>query len=61
MVFVIIKNTLFMMKIYTKKNLLSKSTRLTPKLETVRFLLDYSKAFRVVKTKTNYTIELHLN
>lgn len=47
-----------MMKIYSKKNL---SASLKPKLETVRFLLDYSKSFRVVKTKTNYTIELYLN
>jgi hypothetical protein len=47
-----------MMKIYTRKNLL---LPLKPKPETVRFLLDYSKSFRVVKTKTNYTIELHLN
>ncbi len=47
-----------MMKIYTKK---SNSTRMTPKIETIRFLLDYSKALRLVKTNTNYTIELHLN
>lgn len=47
-----------MMKIYSKKTI---STPLTPKTETIRFLLDYSKSLRVVKTKTNYAIELHLN
>lgn len=47
-----------MMKIYSKKNT---SNPLTPKTETIRFLLDYSKSLRVVKTKTNYAIELHLN
>ena len=46
-----------MMKFYTKKD-----NVLSPKLTTIRFLLDYSKSFRVVKTtKTNKTIELYLN
>ncbi len=47
-----------MMKFYTKKT----DKILSPKLSTIRFLLDYSKSFHVVKTtKTNYPIELHLN
>ncbi|GEM_PF-3443656 len=47
-----------MTKNYIKTNI---STPLTPKPETLRFLLDYSKSLKLVKTKTNYTIELHLN
>ena len=47
-----------MMKNYSKKSILYS---LKPKAETIRFLLDYSKSLRVVRTKTNYTIELHLN
>jgi hypothetical protein len=47
-----------MTKNYIKKNI---SNPLSPKPETLRFLLDYSKSLKVVKTKTNYTIELYLN
>lgn len=47
-----------MMQLYSKKNLLKP---LNPKTETIRFLLDYSKSFRVVKTKNQKTIELYLN
>lgn len=47
-----------MTKNYTKQNI---SEGITPRSQTIRFLLDYSKSFRVVKTKTNKTIELHLN
>lgn len=46
-----------MTKNYTIKNVKS----IVPKQETLRFLLDYSKSLKMVKTKTNYSIELHLN
>jgi hypothetical protein len=39
-----------MAKIYSKKNALSKD--LKPKKEVVSFLLNYSKALTVLKTKT---------
>ena len=46
-----------MMKFYAKNDKV-----LSPKIKTIRFLLDYSKSFKVVKTtKTNKTIELYLN
>lgn len=47
-----------MTKNYIQKNI---SASMMPKKATLRFLLDYSKSFRVVQTKTNKTIELHLN
>ncbi len=47
-----------MMKLYTKSTF---NRRLEPKKETIQFLLDYSKSFKVVKTKSNYFIKLHLN
>lgn len=40
-----------MAKIYFKKNVVSKE--LKPKKEVVSFLLNYSKALTVLKTKTN--------
>jgi hypothetical protein len=46
-----------MMKIYTEKSSFKKQ----PKQETVQFLLDYSKAMKVIKTESNNYIELHLN
>lgn len=47
-----------MMKLYTNK---ATNVRLRPKKETIQFLLNYSKSFKVVKTKNNYFIKLHLN
>ncbi len=47
-----------MMKFYTEKSF---SKRMQPKRETVQFLLNYSKSLKIVKTKTNYFIALHLN
>jgi len=47
-----------MMKLYTESAF---DNRLKPKKETIQFLLNYSKSFKVVKTKTNYFIKLHLN
>jgi hypothetical protein len=32
-----------------------------PQKETIQFLLDFSKSLKVVKTKSNYLIELNLN
>lgn len=45
-----------MMKLYTEKS----SFKEQPKQETVQFLLNYSKALRIVKAKSK-TFELHLN
>ena len=42
---------MYMAKIYSKKNAISKD--LKPKKEVVSFLLNYSKALTVLKTKTN--------
>lgn len=47
-----------MMKLYTENAF---ENRLKPRKETIQFLLDYSKSFKVVRTKTNYFIKLHLN
>ena len=49
---------IYMQKNYTTN--LNAST-LQPKNETIRFLIDYSKSVKVVKTETNYFIKLHLN
>lgn len=45
-------------KIYSKKNLISK--KLKPKKEVINFLVNYSKALNVLKTKT-MTIEIVSN
>ena len=47
-----------MMKFYTENAF---PQRMQPKKETIQFLLNYSKSLKVVKTKTNYFIELYLN
>ena len=47
-----------MMKLYTEKAF---PKRMQPKKETIQFLVNYSKSLKVVKTKTNYFIEVHLN
>jgi|LGVD01.1.fsa_nt_gb hypothetical protein len=46
------------MKLYTKN---ANAKRLQPKKETIQFLLNYSKSFKIVKTKTDFFIKLHLN
>ena len=46
------------MHIYAEKNY---QKVLTPRPTTIRFILDYSKSLRVIKTKDRKTIELHLN
>ena len=46
------------MKLYSKGAFLKE---MQPKHETIQFLLNYSKSLKVVKTKTNYFIELYLN
>ena len=44
------------MKLYSQKSPLKEQ----PRTETIQYLLNYSKQFRVLKTNKNY-IELHLN
>lgn len=46
-----------MMKLYTEKS----SFKKRPRKETVQFLLNYSKALRIVNIKGKKHIELHLN
>lgn len=47
-----------MKQIYSRK---SSNFKMQPKKETIRFLLDFSKSFTVVKTESNNFIELNLN
>ncbi len=47
-----------MMQIYTGK---SSDFIMKPKHETIQFLINFSKSLQVVKTKSNYLIELNLN
>ncbi len=35
--------------------------KMKPKKETIQFLINFSKSLQVVKTKSNYLIELNLN
>lgn len=46
------------MQLYSKK---SSDLQMQPKKETVQFLINFSKSFRVVKTKSKDSIELNLN
>lgn len=48
-----------MMQLYSKKP--SEIQQMTPKKETVQFLLDFSKSLTIVKTKSKSFIELNLN
>ncbi len=32
-----------------------------PRKETIQFLIDFSKSLKILKTKSNYLIELNLN
>jgi hypothetical protein len=45
------------MKLYTKMALKNEQ----PKKEIIQYLINYSKELKVVKTKKNQFIELHLN
>lgn len=45
-------------KLYTKK---SSDFQEQPKQETVQFLINFSKSLTVVKSKSNFIIELNLN
>lgn len=47
-----------MMQIYLEK---SSDFTMEPKQETVQYLINFSKSLKVVKTKSNYLIELNLN
>ena len=39
----------------------STGLKMKPTKETVQFLINFSKSLKVVKTKSNYLIELNLN
>ena len=47
-----------MKQLYTKK---PSDFQEQPKKETVQFLINFSKSLSVVKTKSNFLIELNLN
>ncbi len=47
-----------MKQLYTKK---SSEFKKQPNKETVQFLINFSKSLSVVKTKSNFLIELNLN
>lgn len=46
------------MQIYSEK---SPDFKMKPTQETIQFLINFSKSLKVVKTKSNYLIELNLN
>lgn len=46
------------MHIYSEK---SSEFKMKPKKETIQFLINFSKSLTIVKTKSNYLIELNLN
>jgi len=46
------------MQLYSEK---SSDLTMKPKKETIQFLINFSKSLKVVKTKSNYLIELNLN
>jgi hypothetical protein len=47
-----------MKQLYTEK---SSEFQKQPKQQTVQFLINFSKSLSVVKTKSNFLIELNLN
>ncbi len=47
-----------MKQLYTEK---SSDFQEQPKQETVQFLINFSKSLSIVKTKSNFLIELNLN
>lgn len=51
-------NNVCMKQLYTKK---SSDFQEQPKQETIQFLINFSKSLTVVKTKSNFLIELNLN
>ncbi len=46
------------MQLYSKK---SSDLQMQPQKETIQFLINFSKSFQVVKTKSKDFIELNLN
>ncbi|SHI61243.1 hypothetical protein SAMN05444363_0960 [Flavobacterium terrae] len=48
-----------MAKLYTKKK--NETQKMLPKQETVDFILNYSKALRIVKTTNNENFEIVVN
>lgn len=48
-----------MAKIYSKKELAA--PKMFPKKETIDFLLNYSKAMKIVRTSGNLTFEINAN
>ncbi|CAL2078019.1 hypothetical protein T190607A02C_150057 [Tenacibaculum sp. 190524A02b] len=48
----------YMTHIYSDK---SYDSKMNPKKETIQFLIDFSKSLNIVRTKSNYLIELNLN
>ena len=46
------------MQTYSQK---SSDSTMKPKQETIQFLINFSKSLQIVKTKSNYLIELNLN
>jgi len=49
-----------MIKHYSEKKRLPHSGN-TPRKETIKFLLDFSKSLKIVRTKSKNLVELHLN
>lgn len=47
-----------MMQLYFKR---SSSREMLPKKKTLRFILEYSKSLKIIKTKSNKLVELSLN
>ncbi|CAM1335066.1 conserved protein of unknown function [Tenacibaculum aestuariivivum] len=35
--------------------------KMSPKKETIQFLINFSKSLKIVKTKSNYLVEFNLN
>ena len=46
------------MQLYSKKSL---EYREQPRKETIQFLVNFSKTLKVIKTKSDFVIELNLN
>ncbi len=46
------------MQLYSKKSL---ECREQPRKETIQFLVNFSKSLKVIKTKSDFVIELNLN
>jgi len=47
-----------MTQLYSKK---SSDFRKQPKKETIQFLINFSKSVKIIKTKSDFVIELNLN